>query len=48
MLCAIWYHLYKLKNIKNAHARSVSKSNTSPREFFTFFKSYQMAQRITY
>ena len=23
MLCAIWYHLYKLKNVKNTHGRAL-------------------------
>ena len=25
MHCAIWYHLYNLKNVKNAHGRKFSK-----------------------
>ena len=39
--CAIWHHLYNLKNVKNTHGRV----------FFTFFKLhkwYQIAQSITY
>ena len=30
MLCAIWYHLYYLKNVKKCPWRSVTKSNTPP------------------
>ena len=33
MLCAIWYHLYNLKNVKNTHGGVlllVTKSNTPP------------------
>ena len=37
MRCAIWYHLYELKNVKNTHGQK-SKSNTPPWVFFTFFK----------
>ena len=37
MRCAIWYHLYELKNMKNTHNKK-SKSNTPPWVFFTFFK----------
>ena len=62
MLCAILYYLYNLKNIKNTHggmlllvklqakACNVTKSNTPPWMFCTFFKLYkwyQIAQRIT-
>ena len=50
MLCAIWYHLYNLKNLKNTHggvllllklqtkACNLTKSNKPPWVFFTFFK----------
>ena len=57
MFCAIWYHLYNLKNVKNTHegvlllACNFTKSNTPPWVFFTFFnlyKWYQIAQYITY
>ena len=62
MFCAIWYHLYNLKNVKNTHGGvlllvklqanlQVTKSNTPPLVFFTFFKLYkwyQIAQRITW
>ena len=44
MLCAVWYHLYNLKNVKNAHGGvllllklQVTKSNTPPWAFLTFF-----------
>ena len=40
MRCAIWYHLCNLKNVKNTHGGVlllVTKSNTPPRVFFTFF-----------
>ena len=51
--CAIWYHLHNLKNVKNTHEGVlilVTKSNTPPWIFFTFFKlckSHQIAQRTT-
>ena len=48
MFCAIWYHLYNLKNVKNTHegvsllvklqACNFTKGNTSPWVFFTIFK----------
>ena len=42
-LCAIWYHLYNLKNVKNANGGMLvfTKSKTLPWVFFTFFKSYK-------
>ena len=47
-LCAIWYHLYKLKNVKNSHrgvllfsACNFTKSNTPPCLLFTFFNLYK-------
>ena len=46
ILCAIWYHLYNLKNVKNTHG----KSETPPWMFFTLFtlyKWYQIAQCTT-
>ena len=56
ILCAIWYHLYILKNVRNPHggllllvACNFTKSKT-PWVFFTFFKLYkwyQIAQRTT-
>ena len=55
MRCAIWYHLYNLKNVKNTHggvlkACNFTKSNTPPWVFFTFFglySWYQIPQNIT-
>ena len=56
MLCAIWYHLYNLKNVKNTHEGvllsvklqaedcNFTKSNTPPWVFFTFFKLYKWYQ----
>ena len=50
MRCAIWYHLYNSKNVKNTHggvllleklqAKSLNftKSNTTPWVFFWFLK----------
>ena len=52
--CAILYHLYNLKNVKNTHGGvtcNFTKINTPPWVFFTFFKLYkwyQIEQRITY
>ena len=56
--CAIWYHLYNLKNVKNIHggvlilvklqAETFTKINTPPWMFFTFFKLYKIAQRTKY
>ena len=52
-LCAIWYHFYNLKTVKNtyggvlllikllASACNFTKSNTPPWLFFTFFKLYK-------
>ena len=49
MLCAIWYHLYNLKNVKNTHrgvlllvmleteACNFTKSNTSVTRMFFVF-----------
>ena len=52
--CAIWYHLYNLKIVKNTHggvlllvklkACNVTKSNTPPWVFFTIFKLYKWYQ----
>ena len=52
MRCAIWYHLYNLKNVKNTHGGVLTlvKLQAKTWVFFTFFKLYkwyQMAQRTT-
>ena len=47
--CAIWYHLHKLKSVKNTHGE-VLKSNIPPWVFFRFsklYKWYEIAQNIT-
>ena len=56
MLCAVWYHLYNLKNMKITHGRvlllvklqalacSFAKGNTPVWVFFTFFKLYKWYQ----
>ena len=40
--CAIWYHLYNFKKVKNTHGGMLpcnfTKSNTPPWVFFTFFE----------
>ena len=56
MLCAIWYHLYNLKNVLllvklQVEASNFTKSSTPPWMCFTFFKLYkwyQIAQRTTH
>ena len=47
----IWYHLFNLKNVKNAHggvfkACNITKSNTPPWTFFMFFKLYKWYQIV--
>ena len=54
--CAIWNHLYNLKNVKNTHGRvlllfklqalacNFAKINTPPWVFFTFLKLYKWYQ----
>ena len=56
MRCAIWYHLYNLKNVKSIHggvliwvklqalACNFIKINTPPWMFFAFFKLYKWYQ----
>ena len=55
MLCAIWYHFYKLKNLKNTHGGVTFKPATLLKvallhgcfsRFFKLYKWYQIAQRI--
>ena len=56
MLCAIWYHLYNFKNLKNTHGGvllsvKLQVFDTPPWVFFKFFKFYkwyQIAQSILY
>ena len=56
MFCAIWYHLYNLKNKKNTRGGvlllvKLQAFNTPPWVLFLFFKLYrwyQIAQNITY
>ena len=59
MHCAIWYHLYNLKNVKNTHGgvllfvtfQAFTESNIPPWVVFTFFKWckwYQIAQSASY
>ena len=50
-LCAIWYHLYQLKNVKNTHGGvlflvklQATKSDTRSWVFFTSFKLYKWYQ----
>ena len=52
MLFAIWHHLCDLKNVEITHAEAcnITKSNTPPWVFFTFFKLqkwYQIAQSVS-
>ena len=48
MFCAIWYHLYYLKNVKNTHGgvlllvKLKAKLNTPSWAFFKFFLVKQM------
>ena len=55
MFCAICYHVYNLKNVKNTHggvlrlvklhlACNFTKSNTPRWVFFKFFKLYKLYQ----
>ena len=57
MLCAIWYHFYKLKNLKNTHGGVTFKPATLLKvallhgcfsRFFKLYKWYQIVQSITY
>ena len=53
MRCAIWYHLYNFKNLKNIHgevllfvklqarAGNFTEGNNPPWVFFMFFKLYK-------
>ena len=49
--CAIWYHLYNLKNVKNADEKWSLKNSFPTKMFFTFFtlyKWYQIVQNVSY
>ena len=55
MRCAIWYHLYNLKNVKSTHGGVLIlvklQAEAPPWVFFMFFnlyKWYQIVQRIIY
>ena len=53
-LCAIWYHLYNSKNVKNTHGgvlhlvklqakvSNFTKTNAPSGVFFTFLKFYKL------
>ena len=47
MFCAIWHHLYNLKNVKNTDG-GVLLLNTPPWVFFAFFKLQMLPNRATY
>ena len=50
MHCAIWYHLWELKNAKKAKACNFNKSNIPPWVFFMLlklYKRYQITQSIS-
>ena len=50
MLCAIWYHLYNLKNVKNTYEGKLLKVTLHHVCFTRFLnctKWYQVAQSIT-
>ena len=58
MRYAVWYHLYNIKSVKNAHggvlllvklqasACNFTNSSTYPRAFFTFFKMCKWYQIV--
>ena len=54
MLCAIWYHLYNLKNVKNIHggmllrAAACNFTEYNTPTFLKMYKQYQIPQNITY
>ena len=41
MLCAIWYHLYNLKNVKNTHGEVLLLGSIPPWVFLMFFELYK-------
>ena len=46
MFCAIWYHMYNLKNVKDTHEGVLLCEVAAAR--FKLYKWYQIAQRITW
>ena len=48
MRCAIPYHLYNLKNVKNNHGGVLILVKLQAEAFFKLYKWYQIAQRTTY
>ena len=53
MRCAIWYHLYNIKNLKNTHGGvlllgNFTKSNTPPWVFFTFLNCTNGTKSCTF
>ena len=57
MLCAIWYHLYNLKNVKNTNGgvlllvKPATLLKITLHVVFTFFKLYkrdQIAESVSY
>ena len=47
MLCAIWYHLYNFKNVKNTHGRVLLLVKLQASVFTKLYKWYQIVQRTT-
>ena len=47
MRCAVWYHLYNLKNVKNIHEGVLLKVK-GVFHVFELYKSYQTVKRTTY
>ena len=55
MLCAIWYHLHNLKNVKNTHEAVLLLVKLKLTlllgcfsDFLKLYKRYKIVQRITY
>ena len=51
MLCAIWYHLYRLKNLEFVKFEKHPGKSVTITHVFTFFKLYkwyQIAQSASY
>ena len=47
MVCAIWYHMYNFKNVKNNHVGVLLLVKLLVSKL-KLYKWYQIAQRITY